>query len=255
MMVSDGAVLQVDLGNSGLKWRLVTDDGVHCRGVQALRGRVGGELQLPDIRPAAVLVSSVAAHEIDQQLAAQIRQQWSLEPWFARSEAETLGLRNSYRQPEHMGVDRWLAMLGAWHPWKERVCVVDAGSALTIDIVAADGRHEGGYILPGVALMQRALRRDTQRVRFDQTPAAVLAPGRSTAEAVGHGTALAQCGAVRLAVELASAGHGMPPRVVLAGGGGQMLSGLLGGELQWRRDLVFEGLELAAAAANVTLNR
>lgn len=252
MRRSDGAVLQIDLGNSGLKWRLVTDDGVHCRGVQESRERAGGELPVPDIRPGTVLVSSVAAQEIDQQLATQVRQQWSVEPWFARSEAETLGLRNSYMQPERMGVDRWLAMLGAWHPRKERVCVVDAGSALTIDIVAADGRHEGGYILPGVALMQRALRQDTQRVRFDQPPAAMLEPGRSTAEAVGHGTALAQCGAVRLAIELASAGHGMPPQMVLSGGGGQVLGRLLGGEVQWRRDLVFEGLELAAAAAGVT---
>ena len=247
-MVSGQAVLQVDLGNSGLKWRLMTDGGVHCRGVQELRGGTGEQLKLPDIRPGAVLVSSVAAPEIDRQLVEQVRQQWSLEPWFARSEAETLGLRNSYRQPERMGVDRWLAMLGAWHPRKERVCVVDAGSALTIDIVAADGRHEGGYILPGVALMQRALRRDTQRVRFDEPPSAVLRPGCSTAEAVGHGTALAQCGAVRLAIELASAGPGMPPRVVLSGGGGQALGGLLGSEVEWQRDLVFEGLELAAAA-------
>ena len=58
----------------------------------------------------------------------------------------------------------------------------------------------------------------------------------------------------RLAIELASAGQGMPPRVVLSGGGGQALGRLLGGEVQWRRDLVFEGLELAAAAAGVRVN-
>ena len=76
------------------------------------------------------------------------------------------------------------------------LCVIDAGSALTIDIVSAAGQHEGGYIIPGAALMERALLLDTDRVRFDEEVGYALAPGTSTAEAVRHGIALAQAGAV-----------------------------------------------------------
>ena len=246
-MVVDAAVLQIDLGNSALKWRLVQGDRILERGAQA-RGSSGFDAPVPDHSPSAVLVASVAAAEEELQLAERIRQHWSLESWFARSEAETLGLRNSYVRPETMGVDRWLAMLAAWYALRERVCVVDAGSALTIDIVAASGQHEGGYILPGAALMQQSLLRDTRRVRFDEAIVASLEPGASTAEAVCHGAMLAQCGAVQLALNLAVAGGAARPRLIVAGGDGKRLVERLGEVSEFRRDLVFEGLGLAAIA-------
>ena len=62
------------------------------------------------------------------------------------------GLRNGYRDPAQLGVDRWLAMCAAWQQFPGSLCVVDAGTAVTIDVVAADGAHSGGLILPGVCL-------------------------------------------------------------------------------------------------------
>ncbi|MFN2329485.1 MAG: type III pantothenate kinase [Chromatocurvus sp.] len=244
----DGSVLQIDLGNSALKWRVIRGDVVLERGMQAITADTGWQLQGVSIQPSDVIVASVAAEESEQQLAAQICQRWSLEPWFARSEREALGLSNSYANPGKMGVDRWLAMLAAWHRRRERVCVVDAGSALTIDIVAASGQHEGGYILPGAALMQHVLLHRTQRVRFDEVIAPSLVPGVSTAEAVSHGAALAQCGAIQLALSVASAGGAQRPRLVVSGGGGEAIAALLEEISEFRRDLVFEGLALAAIA-------
>lgn len=247
-MAEEAVVLQIDVGNSALKWRLVCGDQLLARGAYASAGDASPpDLPRLDVRPSAVHVASVAATSVELQLAERIRQCWSLEPWFARSGGESLGLRNSYAEPERMGVDRWLAMLAGWYPRRERVCVVDAGSALTIDIVAANGQHEGGYILPGSALMQLALLRDTQRVRFDEVVEATLEPGTSTAEAVSHGAALGQCGAVKLALVLAG-DQAAAPRLVVAGGGGEALVRLLGEKAELCPDLVFEGLALAAIA-------
>lgn len=247
-MLQNASVLQIDLGNSALKWRVVRDHVVLERGMQAVAADTGWQLQGISIQPSEVLVASVAAEESEKQLAADIRRQWSLEPWFARSEQEALGLRNSYANPGKMGVDRWLAMLAAWHPRRERVCVVDAGSALTIDIVAANGQHEGGYILPGTALMQHVLLHRTQRVRFDEAIVPTLLPGVSTAEAVSHGAALAQCGAIQLALSVAAAGGAPRPGLVISGGGGEAIVALLQEASDFRRDLVFDGLALAAIA-------
>ncbi|MEQ8802655.1 MAG: type III pantothenate kinase, partial [Haliea sp.] len=134
--------------------------------------------------------------------------------------------------------------LGAWHRQTARLGVVDAGSALTIDLVGADGRHQGGYIIPGPSLMERALLLDTDRVRFAEEAVYDLAPGTSTAEAVRHGIALAQAAAVRVAMEQA----GEPrPTLYLCGGGAETLQRLLGGAGEWIPDLVFEGLEAMAA--------
>ena len=143
-----------------------------------------------------------------------------------------------------MGVDRWLAMLGARDRNSGRLCVVDAGSALTIDLVSAAGEHEGGYIIPGPELMERALLLDTDRVRFSEDADYTLAPGTSTAEAVRHGIALAQAGAVSIALEQVT---GDAPALLFCGGGGEDLMRLLNRGGHWTPELVFEGLEVMAA--------
>ena len=143
-----------------------------------------------------------------------------------------------------MGVDRWLAMLAARARCTDRLCVVDAGSALTIDLVAASGQHEGGYIIPGPALMARSLQRDTQRVRYAARDDVSLEPGTDTASAVGNGIALAQCGAVELALQRCD---GDAPALFLTGGGGAALQRLLQRPATLVEDLVFEGLALMYA--------
>lgn len=233
--------LQIDVGNSGAKWRLVeadrvADSGRYVAGDDASRAALLGCAETVD----KILVASVAAADSDRELAATLADRWGIQPWFARTPARTGDLVNSYAEPGRMGVDRWLAMLGARQRFAGRLCVVDAGSALTIDLVAASGHHEGGYIIPGPALMERALLLDTDRVRFEEAPDYALGPGTSTAEAVRHGIALAQAGAVLLALERSQADL---PRLVFCGGGGEALMELLDRGGEWVPELVFEGLE------------
>jgi type III pantothenate kinase len=237
--------LQLDVGNSRAKWRLVNRETVLARGDyraadDASRQSLLGCTDSLD----HIWVSSVAAPAQDQALAALLRDRWGIDPWFARSEARSGDLINSYADPRRMGVDRWLAMLGARQRIAGRLCVVDAGSALTIDIVSAAGLHEGGYIIPGANLMERALLLDTDRVRFEEPADYTLSPGTDTASAVRHGIALAQVGAVNAA--LREAGDDLPA-LLFSGGGGEHLMRLLqlGGD--WAPDLVFEGLEAMAA--------
>ncbi|TXS95130.1 type III pantothenate kinase [Parahaliea aestuarii] len=235
--------MQFDVGNSSAKWRLLVAGEVVERG-RYQADDAASRSALLDCAPApqAIWISSVADEKSNQALAAMLRERWGIEPWFAVSEAETLGLHNSYAQPERMGVDRWLAMLGARASHAGRLCVVDAGSALTIDLVGADGVHEGGYIIPGPGLMERALLLDTDRVRFSEAADYRLQPGRSTAEAVRHGIALAQAAAVRQALEVAGEGVSL----FLTGGGGSWLHEQLGGHGELVPDLVLDGLQLMA---------
>ncbi|MEQ8262603.1 type III pantothenate kinase [Pseudohaliea sp.] len=250
--MSGHAILQLDLGNSRLKWRLIGGDA--GSGAEAVLGR--GACAPTDeawlAQPATVVgvqVASVASEVTEAALAGRVRDRFAVEPWFARATARSGDLVNSYADPQRMGVDRWLAMAAARARCRERLCVVDAGSALTIDLVAADGRHEGGYIIPGAALMARALLADTDRVRFEAGAADSLAPGCSTADCVHRGIALAQAGALQLALAEAAAG-GETPIVIASGGGGEALLALTPGtRAEYRQDLVFEGLALAARIA------
>lgn len=237
--------LQLDIGNSSAKWRLLRGDTVIARG-HYRAGDSGSQATLLHCTDALdeIWIASVAAPAAEQQLAALLAGRWGVTPWFARAEAYTAGLHNSYAEPGRMGVDRWLAMVGARQRAPGRLCVVDAGSALTIDIVSATGQHEGGYIIPGPALMERALLLDTDRVRFDEQIDYALAPGKSTAEAVRHGIALAQAGAVALALEQAGS---EPITLFFCGGAGETLMHLGPRTGQWVPDLVFEGLAVMAA--------
>ncbi|KGE02919.1 type III pantothenate kinase [Pseudohaliea rubra] len=243
-----GLVLQLDLGNSRLKWRLIDCGGGTVLGRGACAPLDDAWLQQP-VAVAAVQVASVASDATDAALAARVRDRFAVEPWFARATPQCGDLSNSYAEPQRMGVDRWLAMVAARARCRERLCVVDAGSALTIDLVAADGRHEGGYIIPGSALMARALQTATDRVRFDDGEGDSLAPGQSTAACVYHGIALAQAGALQLALMEAQR-QGAAPRVLLTGGAARQLRRLLGGlvalPLELAEDLVLDGLALAA---------
>ena len=236
--------LQIDVGNSGAKWRLVEADRVVERGRYMVSDEASRQALLGCTETLGqILVSSVAAADADRDLADALVDQWGVQPWFARTPAQTGDLVNSYAEPGRMGVDRWLAMLAARQRVAGRLCVVDAGSALTIDLIAASGQHQGGYIIPGPALMERALLLDTDRVRFDEAPDYALGPGTSTAEAVRHGIALAQAGAVLLALEQDKAD---PPTLFFCGGGGETLMKLLDRGGEWLPDLVFDGLGVMA---------
>ena len=238
-----GMVLQLDLGNSRLKWRTSADGRTLARGACAPDDAAW---LAQDPAPQAVQVASVADPGTAAALAARVRERWGIEPWVARTAARLGDLVNSYAEPASMGVDRWLAMVAARARGTGRLCVVDAGSALTIDLVAADGRHEGGYIIPGSALMVRSLLADTGRVRFAPGRADCLAPGQSTAACVHRGIALAQAGALKLALAEA-ADRGPAPRVIASGGGGAEVLRLAGlANAEYREELVFEGLALAA---------
>jgi type III pantothenate kinase len=238
------ACLQLDVGNSSAKWRVVRDGRVIGRG-RYLRGDAVSKQAMLDAvdSPDQIWVSSVAGEAGETELRALLKGRWKPEPWFARSEAETGGLVNSYSEPSRMGVDRWLAMLGARARERGPLCVVDAGSALTIDLVDASGQHEGGFIIPGPELMERALLLDTDRVRFEEEIDPGLAPGTSTAGAVRHGVFLAQAGAVALVLDR----HPVDRcHTFFCGGGGEVLMQLLDRGGLFAPDLVFEGLEVMA---------
>jgi len=243
-MKIEDSCLQLDVGNSSAKWRLIRDGDVVNRGRYQLEDDKSKKLLLDcSTELGEIWISSVASAEREAALANLLEGQWGVAPWFARSEQQTGKLRNSYSEPARLGVDRWLAMLGGMQRLGGRFAVIDAGSALTIDIVDDSGLQEGGYIIPGPELMERALLLDTDKVRFAEDAGYELTPGQSTAEAVRHGIATAQAGAVKLILAQQGVETG---QTLFCGGGAEALMGLLNTTELYAPDLVFEGLQIMA---------
>jgi len=95
--------------------------------------------------------------------------------------------RIDYETPETLGVDRLAAAAGALvrHPGSD-ILVIDAGSALTIDLIAG-GAYCGGSISPGLSMRFRALHEYTGRLPMVKPAARFTLPGRSTEDAIAGG--------------------------------------------------------------------
>ncbi|MCY1456256.1 Type III pantothenate kinase [compost metagenome] len=157
-------------------------------------------------------------------------------------------MRNGYDDYQRLGMDRWLAALGAFHLAKGACLVIDLGTAAKADFVAADGEHLGGYICPGMPLMRSQLRTHTRRIRYDDASAeralASLAPGRSTVEAVERGCVLMLQGFARTQLEQARALWGENFTVFLTGGDAPLVKEAVP-QARVVPDLVFVGLAMA----------
>lgn len=253
-------ILELDQGNTRCKWRLLNVAGAQGARVIA-RGVIGGDVwradsPLPDdwLRAGIerVRVANVAGAERAQQIAERLRLVLGVEVEFARVTPRCGAVTCAYPEPQRLGVDRWLAVLAAHARDPAPALVVDCGSAVTLDLLGAQGVHLGGYIVPGLALMRRALYQDTDAVKVAQEFASgmSLAPGCDTAAAVNRGLPLMVLGAVERALaELKQlVAPTAVPNIWLTGGDAELFGTLepLATELRhcMVEDLVMEGLAL-----------
>lgn len=183
--------LEIDIGNTFLKWRLSSEQAVVCKGLVLTKEFDWLAFQcLLDCSVEKVSVGSVAGDERNRQLISVCQRLWQLDPVFAKTSMQCVGVVNSYQDPAKMGVDRWLAMIAAYKKVNKAVVVVDCGSAITVDYLTADGVHQGGYIIPGLRLMRESLLQNTAQVRFERDRDDIeIHPGVSTAQAVLNGSA------------------------------------------------------------------
>ena len=163
--------LLLDIGNSSVNWATQENDNFNSTGAFAYSGKtIQQDMQenLPITEnPGAVLVSNVAGNQVFNSLSDWVKKQWQQECWQANVSAEYKGLKNSYQDTNQMGVDRWLSMIASWEVNQSALCLVSCGTASTIDLIDHDGHHQGGYIIPGIELMQQALINNTVQINTD----------------------------------------------------------------------------------------
>lgn len=255
------SILELDLGNTRCKWRQVAVDHasparagikVLARGAFPTSAWHSGNLpdEWPGLSPARVRVANVAGAQIATAVRRYFLSACSLEAEFAKVSARCAGVTCAYDDVTRLGVDRWLAVLAAHDRNAAPSLVVDCGSAVTLDLLGDRGCHLGGYIVPGLALMRRALFQDTDAVKVPDSDASSisLAPGRDTAEAVNRGLPLMVLGAVEKALKQLTAAareaSQSSPTVWLTGGDAAFLSSLCSFHHVLAEDLVLEGLAL-----------
>lgn len=242
--------MYIDLGNSRLKWAV--DQGKSLSPMQVLEypGNKLYEQLIPawkTLTPAEnIWVASVASELAFVQLTDWLAEHWKLAPRIMEVSPPDCGLTCGYRQPRQLGVDRWAAMIAAFAACPDGVCVVDCGTAVTLDVVNGQGQHLGGYILPGINTMQQTVLRETA-INMDAMPSAVaLEWGDSTASCIQLGTRKSIVALIEQTIERMQARGICDPGLVLTGGQMELIKPLLQIDHQHREALVLEGIKLYA---------
>jgi type III pantothenate kinase len=257
-------ILLVDVGNTRVKWALgqggeLTDAGVAehlADGLAATLESAWARLR----KPLRIVACNVAGETAAGILTGWALGRWGVTPEFIGATESACGLRNGYSEPARLGADRWAAMVGAWSLRGGPLCVVDCGTAVTVDVVSAEGEHLGGLILPGLVLMRRALTEGTAGVRTAgaSDPGAPTGPpigeadvallARTTAGAVAGGTLYALVATLdRVVADLAPEVGGGDLRRIITGGDAPVVLPLLAGQWAHRPDLVLWGLRALGA--------
>lgn len=221
--------LLIDVGNTRVKWQLIErqyDNGaaIHYGDLSELKLVLG---TLDNART-KVLIASVNQ---TQPLMKLLKEESFDNIFIAKAEAFQQGVHNSYEFPEKMGVDRWLAMIAAYSTKEYRdkagIIVVDAGSALTIDVVSGNGQHKGGYIVPGLEMAQRALFYGTEQIIQHQENARSMSAFNDGINKLGNNTD--QCVKYGVVNQLTALVHSVSNQysdygIVITGGDGEALA-------------------------------
>lgn len=231
-------ILDIDAGNSFVKWRLCQGREALASGSQSTGSVLESGLDLTEVETvSAARLSSVANNSLTQLLRRQCMDMYSVELQVARVSTQVGQVTCGYQQPDRLGIDRWLAVLAAYEKFPQSVLVVDAGSAVTLDLVGPDGQHLGGYIVPGNKLMREALWQGTDGVKVAAVDTHnLMVPGTITEEAVNRGCFLAVIGLIeKLAAHY-------PVSLVVTGGDAVALIDALPLKAFHYPDLVLDGL-------------
>jgi type III pantothenate kinase len=163
-------------------------------------------------------------------------------PLFAT--AKNAGLRIPRYNRRQLGADRIVAALSAYEKYKKALIVIDAGSAMTIDLVTARGEFAGGVIVPGMNAAARALHYFTEKLPMVIPTASASTLGRNTKGAIRAGLCHGYAGLVDQLVQEISKEARLKPLVIATGGEARLLKKASGSIDRIHGDLILKGLRM-----------
>jgi type III pantothenate kinase len=249
-------ILLLDIGNSRIKWATLDHGRLHFGGSAVYRNR--GLEGLEDLAlslwedlhpPSRILAASVAGPAFAEALTSWTKGFWGLDVEFIVPQPNAFGVTNAYAEPRQLGADRWAALVAVRHRYRGPALIVDCGTAITIDVLSAEGRHLGGLIVPGLQMMRSALIEDTQGIALalelsTDSRAELLA--RDTRAGIAAGTLYAVVALIDRVTSDIAGELQTTLSCLITGGDAPTLLPLLQGQYQYEQHLVLKGLAITA---------
>ena len=237
--------LLIDLGNSRLKWAIYDNTTLIAKGKSLPHNELTEKQLTPlwrDLHPEKIAISCVGENTLLRCIESVIDHLWgdSVLRFHAQTQVRAFDVQNGYLQPEKLGVDRWLVLIAARQKTQTHTCIVDCGTAITVDILTTQGQHEGGLICAGLNLMQNALACHTADLPFS-LQASPIGLAKETTAAIYSGTLFAVCGLI----ERVMAEQPENTTLFLTGGDAPLIASQLNYPCTVETELVLQGLALA----------
>lgn len=242
----------IDIGNSRIKAGLLR--GTVIRGLKPCEWRKvppqsAWTAVLSGVaKPEAVYVSNVAGNAIAMALNAWVKDRWDIAPRFVTVRRECAGVRTCYDRPAQLGIDRWLAAIAGFHLAHGPACVIDAGTALTVDVVTGAGVHVGGMIAPGLGLMAKSLTQGTAQLALDEVQS-INDFATNTAGAISFGCREAMAGLIARVAQRWRDALDETPSWYVTGGEADAIIDLSPVALEKVSDLVLQGIAIVEGLA------
>jgi len=242
--------LAIDIGNTRLKWAqyaspqpgatLLRHGAAFLETIDSLAETDWRSLPAPASMLGCVVAGEGVKRRVEEQL-----EIWDVEPRWVVSSSQACGVINSYDHPSRLGVDRWVAVIGARHRVLAQgaprpALVVMVGTAVTVDAIDASGRFLGGLILPGFGLMLKALEMGTAGLKAP-TGEAVEFP-TNTSDALMSGGTDAIAGAIERMHRKLQVRTGQSPALIMSGGAAVKLAPEIELPFELVDTLIFDGL-------------
>jgi type III pantothenate kinase len=240
-------MLCIDVGNTRIKWCVWQGNQMQHKAVVEYESTQLIDLleqSFSRLEPQDVVVSCVASLQVNEIIALWFSRAWQRQVYFVGSKKQQLGVINSYKNEQQMGVDRWVAMLAAFHRHQSAVFVIDCGTAITLDLVDDAGAHLGGLILPGLNMMRQSLYQGANGIQSQQGNEVLFAS--NTQDAVSGGCFhLLISGLKGLYQQYRKQIKGRMV-CVITGGDGEKVAKHMECDCQFEADLILYGLRLIA---------
>jgi len=246
--------LLIDLGNSRCKYALLQQDGSIDYVAQNYGpfGKLYTVKSLCDKYEDAekIVISSVLSENMNNEIKQTIVDKDKRNVFYLNPGANPFGVTLAYKDSNAIGVDRVAAMIATKESYSGKSCVIDCGTAITIDSIDADGLHHGGVILPGIKIMQTALLSNT-KIDSGKVEEVFNIFADTTETAIHSGSVSAVLGGIRFVIEQMTSQTEKFDQAVMTGGGAEYINDFLvssGSSLQLHIDenLVLNGLRLVA---------
>jgi type III pantothenate kinase len=236
--------LLIDIGNTRLKWAITNElkieSGAPINNVELSREALIQAWHTFMFPPERLAIACVGPFQLLELVLSVAKELWpSIVIVRPQSEPQSTGVSNAYREPEKLGIDRWLTMTAAFSVYQKALCIVGCGTAITLDIIDSSGNHLGGLICPGLRLMRDALATRTENLE----PINGFHPfglANHTNAAIFNGTLAAACGLIEHVLKNQTEDF----ELLLTGGDAALVAAQLGRPVIIEPDLVLHGLAL-----------